>query len=60
MILIQEKIIEIPQTQKSVMSEQVIPDWIKNNAKWWADGQIDDESFVSGIQFLVANNIIKI
>ena len=26
-----------------------IPDWIKNNAGWWSDGQIDDNSFVSGI-----------
>jgi len=37
-----------------------IPSWVKNNAKWWADGQIDDESFVSGVQFLVENNILKI
>ena len=22
--------------------EAVIPDWIKNNAGWWADGLIDD------------------
>ena len=27
-----------------------IPGWIKNNAGWWADGQIDDNAFVSGIQ----------
>ena len=26
-----------------------VPDWIKNNAGWWADGTIDDSSFVSGI-----------
>jgi len=37
-----------------------IPTWVKNNAKWWSDGQIDDESFVSGVQFLVENNILKI
>lgn len=37
-----------------------IPSWVKNNAKWWSDGQIDDNSFVSGIQFLVENNILKI
>ena len=23
-------------------AETSIPDWIKNNAGWWADGQIDD------------------
>ena len=38
--------------------EATIPDWIKNNAGWWADGQIDDNSFVSGIQYLIKVGII--
>ena len=37
-----------------------VPTWVKNNAGWWANGEIDDTSFVSGIQFLVKNNIIKL
>ena len=37
-----------------------IPSWIKNNAGWWADGQIDDETFVQGMQFLVQNRILHI
>ena len=37
-----------------------IPDWIKNNAEWWADDQIDDNSFVQGIQFLIKEDILKI
>jgi len=37
-----------------------VPDWIKNNAGWWADGQIDDGSFVSGLQWLISNGIMKI
>ena len=37
-----------------------IPGWIKNNAGWWADGQIDDISFVSGLQWLISNGIMKI
>ena len=40
--------------------KQKIPEWIKNNARWWAEGQIDDRSFVQGIQFMVKNNIIAI
>ena len=40
--------------------EVTIPDWIKNNAGWWADGQIDDGSFVSGIQWLITNGIMSI
>jgi len=37
-----------------------IPDWIKNNAGWWADGSIDDNSFVQGIQFLIKEGIMQI
>ena len=37
-----------------------IPSWIKNNAGWWADGVIDDGSFVSGIEWLVSNSIIEV
>ena len=40
--------------------ETSIPAWIKNNAGWWADGQIDDNSFVSGLQWLISNGIMKI
>jgi len=41
--------------------EQIaIPDWVKNNAGWWAADQIDDSAFVQGIQYLVQNGIIVI
>jgi len=42
-----------------IVKEQV-PGWIKNNAKWWSEGQIDDDTFVSGIQFLIQEKIINI
>ena len=37
-----------------------VPSWIKNTAGWWADGQIDDSSFVSGIQYLIKIGIIVV
>ena len=37
-----------------------LPAWIKNNAKWWADDSIDDNTFVNGIQYLVNNDIISV
>ena len=37
-----------------------IPEWIKNNAGWWAEGQIDDNSFVKGIEYLVKVGIIQV
>lgn len=37
-----------------------IPSWIKNNAGWWAEGSIDDNSFVQGIQYLIKEGIMRI
>jgi hypothetical protein len=38
----------------------VIPSWIKNNAKWWSEGQLGDNQFVQGLQYMITNGIIKI
>ena len=53
----EQKIIEI---QISDDMSYEIPTWIKNNAGWWADGSIDDDSFIQGIQFLIQEGIIQI
>ncbi len=37
-----------------------VPDWIRNNAEWWAIGEINDSTFVSGIEFMLENDIIRI
>ena len=37
-----------------------IPQWIKNNAAWWSDGTITDSEFITAIEFLIANDIMKI
>jgi len=37
-----------------------IPDWIRNNAKWWSASQISDEDFVKGFEYLVQNGILHI
>ena len=37
-----------------------IPEWIKNNADWWATDKIDDATFVSGIEFLIKNNMVEV
>ena len=42
------------------VNDSKIPSWIKNNAGWWADGTIDDDSFIQAIQFLIQTNVITI
>ena len=40
--------------------DSIIPQWIKNNAAWWSDGTITDSDFLTGIEFLIENDIMKI
>ena len=42
------------------LDPKIIPDWVKNNAKWWSDGQIDDVVFIQAIQYLIAEDIVEI
>ncbi len=49
----------IPLTQNA-QAENLIPSWIKNNAGFWADGDIDDATFLNGIEFLIENEIINV
>ena len=51
---------EIKKTVSVPAPVTSIPDWIKNNAGWWANGQIDDASFLQGISYLIQNNIVVV
>ena len=37
-----------------------IPEWVKYNAKLWSENQIDDQSFLNALEFLIENQIIKL
>lgn len=58
--LVQQKILQIPDTPQGTSSDSKIPSWIKKNAGWWADGQLTDSDFVKGIQYLIAHGAIKV
>ncbi len=49
-----------PEPPSQSTDSTFIPDWVRNNAEWWAEGQIDDDTFVSGIQFMIKEEIIKV
>ncbi|NIM25912.1 MAG: peptidase [Nitrosopumilaceae archaeon] len=40
-------------------AEQV-PEWVKNNAGWWADGTISESEFLQAIEFLINEGIIDV
>ena len=49
----------LPEQAAEATQEQV-PQWIRNNAGWWANGLISDNDFVSGIKYLVEQGIIQV
>jgi len=53
---------DITSQESSLTQTEVadIPIWVKNNALWWYQQQIDDSDFVSGIQYMIQENIITI
>ena len=49
-------------TKRVIVGETkpTVPEWIKNNAGWWAEGAIDDDAFIQGIQFLIKEDVLQI
>lgn len=48
-------------TPQAVQKDEIsIPDWVRNNARWWSDDQISDNDFASGIQYMIKEGIIKV
>ena len=60
--LIEKNIIKVSAASKNTNVEIAaeVPQWVKTNAKWWAEGSIDDLSFLQGIEFLIENGIIVV
>ena len=60
--LIREGMISVDYASGETSGAQdgAIPDWVRTNAGWWADGSIDDVSFLQTIQFLINNGILVV
>jgi hypothetical protein len=41
-------------------TSDAIPGWVKNSAGWWAEGSVDDDSFIQGLQFLIKEGLMTI
>jgi hypothetical protein len=42
------------------LKAKLVPDWVKNNAGWWATDQIKDADFLNGIEYLIKKDILGI
>jgi len=50
----------IKTESQTISSAKLVPDWVKNNAKWWSEDLIEDADFVNGIEYLIKKQIISI
>lgn len=50
----------LDESEHSLIKDGVIPDWIKTTSKSWSMGNLDDETFVYGLQFMIKYNLIEI
>ena len=53
---------EIKDIEKLIPSKSgiVLPEWIKNNAAWWAGDLITDSDFAKGLEYMIQNKYIII
>ena len=38
----------------------MVPEWVKNNAKWWAEGSISESDYITSLEYLISNGIIDV
>jgi hypothetical protein len=58
--LIEDGIIQIPQTPQGTGNTDQIPSWLKTTVGYWADGVSSDGEFVNAIKFLIENGLMTI
>lgn len=57
-----EATFNVEKVEEGINSESafIIPEWVRNNAMWWSQDQIADSDFISGLQFLIKEEIIQV
>lgn len=43
-----------------VNAENVLPDWIQKNAKWYGEGKISESEYIASLQWLINEGIIQV
>ena len=45
----------------SVLADySTIPEWVKNNAKWWSEGSISEGEYLKSLEYLITKGIIQL
>ena len=48
------------KTISFIVSNPMIPDWIKNNAKLWSSDTVSDSEFINGLEYLIEEGLITV
>lgn len=48
------------KTSSGAYADAYVPPWFRDPVKWWSLGQITDEEYLNGINYLVKNNILRL
>lgn len=60
LIILLSFILIFPTTAFSQTNQSTIPDWVKNTAFWWSQGDISDSEYKNAMKFLIENGIITV
>ena len=41
-------------------ADSTIPEWVKNNAKWWSEGSISESDYIQSLEYLINHGIIDV
>lgn len=52
--------ITVGSSSNVIAQQPSIPNWIKNTALWWGQGQISDTEFIKALQYLIGRGILVV
>jgi len=61
--LIERNMMDVTPHKATILEpvhEIVLPNWVKNNAAWWADGLVSDQEFVQAIEWLIDEGVMSV
>ena len=59
-VIVSRESSESSELESLPLAGSLIPNWIKTRAGWWAERQISDSDFVSGLEYLIKEKILKV
>ena len=54
-----QEILSTKEIKINVDDNIIIPDWVRNSAKWYVSNQISEKDFLRGIEYLIDENVIS-